>query len=190
MVQKTINNKRISKINKKINQKRSKKSKYLMAGGGFTISIKTLTGKVFELTDIYANTTTVMIKNKIYDSEGIPEDQQRLFYNGRQLADPYPIAVYGITPGSQLNLLLRLRGAMFQETSGRKPIVVRSRPFQPSDTQIPIDELIKTSEEMGLHIFSMGVDFKKVFQALMETDNNETAAFLKITDSEGLPIND
>ena len=40
-----------------------------MAGGGFTISIKTLTGKVFELTDIYANTTTVMIKNKIYDVE-------------------------------------------------------------------------------------------------------------------------
>ena len=85
MVQKTINNKRISKINKKINQKRSKKSKYLMAGGGFTISIKTLTGKDTVLTDIYANTTIAMIKNKIYETTHVHAHLQRLHRPKRKM---------------------------------------------------------------------------------------------------------
>jgi len=50
------------------------------------------------------------IKCLIYDSEGIPPDQQRLICNGVQLSEGLGLQDYSIGEGSVLHLVLRLRG--------------------------------------------------------------------------------
>ena len=75
----------------------------------FRISIQTLTGKSITFSVAYTDTVD-MLKSKIYDVEGIPPDQQRLIFAGKQLEDCRTLASYDIREGCILHLLLRLRG--------------------------------------------------------------------------------
>lgn len=76
---------------------------------GISIFVKTLTGKTIQ---VAASSDEVIIdlKETIQGVEGIPVDQQRLIFSGRQLDDKLTLADYGIDSGATLHLVLRQSG--------------------------------------------------------------------------------
>ena len=92
-----------------------------------TISVKTFTGKTITF-DVIASDAIMDIKQMIQDVEGIPPDQQRLIYAGKQLEDGCTVSDCNILNESILHLHQQRQMLIFVKTLIGEIITLEVKP--------------------------------------------------------------
>jgi len=149
-----------------------------LRGGGLEtgtkqIYIKTLQGKSITL-EVNNEDTVESIKNKIFDIEGIPPDQQRLVFSGKQLEDDKTLADYNIEADSTIHLVLRLRGGGLETNT--KQIFIRTVNDKYITLEVNNDDNVETIKNKIFDIEGIPLYQQKLIFSGKQLEDDKTLA--------------